>query len=249
MERKKSRKALKIALFIASGIITLCLAALIICMIPCRTEDAAAAAISDADGVTVRTLDGSDTAYIPEGDIIAGLIFYPGARIKNDAYAPLMYSLAKEGILAVSLKVPFNLAFFDVGAADGIKEEFPQVRSWYIGGHSLGAAVAGLYLEDHEQDFDGLVMFAGFVISDLSDTGLDVISIYGDRDGVLTDGLYAKYFSYLPDTTSEYIIEGGNHAGFAYYGDQAGDGEATITKEAQIGLCTKYLIEKIKETK
>ena len=32
----------------------------------------------------------------------------------------------------------------------------------------------------------------------------------------------------------QYVIKGGNHANFAYYGNQFGDGDATISKEDQI---------------
>ena len=57
-------------------------------------------------------------------------------------YAPLLHDLAEDGILCVLVKMPCNLAVLDMNAADGIPECFPEVTDWYIGGHSLGGAMA-----------------------------------------------------------------------------------------------------------
>ena len=35
-----------------------------------------------------------------------------------------------------------NLAVLDMNAADSIPERFSEVTDWYIGGHSLGGAMA-----------------------------------------------------------------------------------------------------------
>ena len=249
MERQKQkkplRKPLKITLIVLGAIVALCLAVMAICMVPLQTEDIAVSAMQTEDGVTVRELEGVGTAFVPDKTAIAGLIFYPGARVQNEAYAPLMHSLAEQGILTVVVDVPFCLAFFDVNAADGVAEQFPEVDSWYVGGHSLGAAIAGKYLSHHTDTLDGLVMFAGFVTDDLSETDVNVISVYGDRDGVLSDGLYEKYRSELPESLSEFVIEGGNHAGFAYYGDQMGDNAAEIPKAQQISVAAQYCAEQI----
>ena len=37
----------------------------------------------------------------------------------------------------------------------------------------------------------------------------------------------------LPDTTERIVVEGGNHAYFGNYGEQAGDGRAELTREEQ----------------
>ena len=245
-QKKKLCKPLRITLIVLGLIAVLCIAAMAICMVPLKTEAVAVNAMQTEDGVTVRDLEGIGTAFVPDETAIAGLIFYPGARVQNEAYAPLMHSLAEQGILAVIVDVPFCLAFFDVNAGDGVAEQFPEVDSWYVGGHSLGAAIAGKYLSHHTDEFDGLVMFAGFVTDDLSDADVHVISVYGDHDGVLSDGLYEKYRAELPESLSEFVIEGGNHAGFAYYGDQMGDNEAEIPKAHQISVAAQYCAEQIK---
>ena len=41
----------------------------------------------------------------------------------------------------------------------------------------------------------------------------------------------------------EYCLEGGNHARFGSYGEQVGDGTATISREAQISLAVEHIAE------
>lgn len=96
-----------------------------------------------------------------------------------------MESLSQKGILCVLVRMPFNLAVFDVNAADGIREIFPEITDWYIGGHSLGGSMAAAYLEKHPSDFKGLLLLAAYSTADLSNENIRTLSIYGSNDGVL----------------------------------------------------------------
>ena len=171
----------------------------------------------------------------PEGrDPVAGLIFYPGGKVEHTAYTPLMEALASEGILCVLVEMPFRLAVLDVNAADGIPEAFPEVEHWYLGGHSLGGSMAASYLASHTEDFDGLILLGSYSTADLSGSGLSVLSVYGSEDGVLNREKYAEYKPNLPEGFTETVIAGGNHAYFGAYGEQEGDGTATITPAEQL---------------
>jgi hypothetical protein len=64
------------------------------------------------------------------------LIFYPGGKVQYEAYAPLLERLSENGIFCVLVHMPANLAVFDVNAADDIREMYPDIENWYIGGHS-----------------------------------------------------------------------------------------------------------------
>ena len=57
---------------------------------------------------------------------------------------------------------------------------------------------------------------------------------------------YGKYRDNLPDDTEETVIEGANHAGFGMYGEQQGDGEATITNAEQIEITADIIAEFVK---
>lgn len=41
-----------------------------------------------------------------------------------------------------TVEMPFRLAVLDMDAAKGIQEHYPEIESWYIGGHSLGGSMA-----------------------------------------------------------------------------------------------------------
>lgn len=171
----------------------------------------------------------------PEGrDPVAGLIFYPGGKVEHTAYTPLMEALASEGILCVLVEMPFRLAVLDVNAADGIPAAFPEVERWYLGGHSLGGSMAASYLASHTEDFEGLILLGSYSTADLSGTELSVLSVYGSEDGVLNREKYAEYRPNLPEGFTETVIEGGNHAYFGAYGEQEGDGAATVTPAEQL---------------
>ncbi len=164
----------------------------------------------------------------------AALIFYPGGKVEYTAYIPLMRSLADNGILTILVDMPFNLAVFNPNRADGIKELYPEIDSWYLSGHSLGGSMASSYLSSHASDFDGLILLASYSTADLSQSGLSVLSIYGSNDGVMNRTNYEANKVNLPSNFTESVIDGGNHAFFGMYGNQAGDGAATIESVAQI---------------
>ena len=165
-----------------------------------------------------------------------GAIFYPGGKVEAKAYVPLMYSLAENGILSVLVTMPGNLAVLDMNAADGLQEKYPEIENWYMAGHSLGGSMAASYIAENSKDFDGIILLASYSTADLSNSGLDVLSIYGSNDGVLNMEKYEEYKINLPDDFSEFVIDGGCHAYFGAYGEQDGDKKATITREEQIEI-------------
>ena len=204
-----------------------------------HADDAVVAAMSPAADVAIEQ-KGNTLAFIPE-NAETGLIFYPGGKVEYTAYAPLMRALADNGVLGVLVRMPLNLAVLDVNAADGIPEQYPQIRHWYIGGHSLGGSMAASYAAKNASTYEGLVLLASYSTADLSTSGLSVISIYGSEDGALNMEKYAEYKRNLPAALEEHIIEGGCHAGFGSYGLQDGDGVPKITGEEQIAETARLL--------
>ena len=129
-----------------------------------------------------------------------GLIFYPGGKVEYIAYEPLMKALASEGIMCVLIEMPFNLAVFDVNAAKGVQEKYQDIQYWYIGGHSLGGSMAASYLSENVNDFEGLILLGSYSTADLSDTNLDVLSVYGSEDKVLNLEKYNENIENLPSS-------------------------------------------------
>ena len=166
-------------------------------------------------------------------DADVGMIFYPGGKVAYESYAPLLEACAENGILCILPHMPGNLAVLDPNAAEGIPDKYPQIDSWYLAGHSLGGTVAAIYLESHACEYDGLILLASYSTTDLSASHLKVLSIFGSEDGVVNREKYDECKSLLPSSAEEYIIEGGCHAYFGSYGEQAGDGTPTISQHEQ----------------
>ena len=162
-----------------------------------------------------------------------GFIFYPGAKVEAKSYSPLLKNLSNEGITTVLVEMPFNLAIFNNDAATQIIEDMPQIEHWYIGGHSLGGAMASSYAANNENLLDGLVLLGAYSMEELT---IPSIAIYGSEDKILSR-------EKLDLTKNQFEIPGGNHAYFGNYGEQEGDGKASITQEEQ----QKITIEKIKQ--
>ena len=195
-------------------------------------EPEALAPFPGAPSIQERRMENGDLVF-GTGNEAWGLIFYPGAKVDYRAYAPLMRELAAEGVFCVICRMPFHLAVLDPKAADGLREAWPEVGSWYLGGHSLGGVMAARYLADRD-GYRGLILLASYADVDLSDRDLRVLSIYGSQDRVLDLEDYRENRSNLPPNTLELVLDGGCHAGFGLYGPQRGDGTATISGAEQI---------------
>ncbi|MBE6887444.1 MAG: alpha/beta hydrolase [Ruminococcaceae bacterium] len=196
-----------------------------------KANETAVNMLQNNDTIEIQYID-DIVAFCPQ-NAHAGIIFYPGGKVEYTAYAPLLNALAENGFLTVAVKMPLNLAVLDVNAADGIKQNFPEIEQWYMSGHSLGGSMAASYVADHTDEYEGLILLASYSTADLSDTDIKVISIYGTEDMVLNMENYKENYSNLPGNTEEFIIEDGCHAYFGSYGKQAGDGEAKITPQQQ----------------
>ena len=180
-------------------------------------------------------------SFLPENPV-AGFIFYPGGKVACEAYAPLLYKCAQAGILCVMPRMPLNLAVFGIDRADGIQKRYPQISKWYIGGHSLGGSMAAQYLSAHSDAFDGLILLASYSASDLHDSNISVLSVYGSEDHVLNMNKYQVNKKNLPDDLTEKIIPGGIHSYFGMYGLQKGDGTPAVSNSNQLDMTVQLIV-------
>lgn len=211
-----------------------------------RADDSVRALLAEGvPGVSIRQETGR--LIFEPASPRAGLVFYPGGKVEYTAYAPLMAELSKEGILCVLLKMPLNLAVLNMGAAAGIPEEFPAVRFWILAGHSLGGAMAASFMGKNPKAFDALVLLAAYSTADLTDSGLQVLTLTGSKDGVINREKAEKYAPNLPAGTQNIVIEGGCHAFFGAYGNQKGDGEPSISPKEQIRQSVQAILSLLPE--
>ena len=216
--------------------------------------EAMADADGTSDGVAVREMPGGSVAFVPcaeSGEALPaeGFIFYSGGKVQPESYAPLLTELARHGVLCVMVRPLFNLAILSVNAADGVREAFPQVNSWSISGHSLGGVAACLYATNHANEFRSIVLLAAFPMSDISGYGGEVLELRGTNDGLVTEERFSEAREKFPSTLKDPLIEGGNHAYFGNYGEQAGDGVATISREEQQARAVSAIVDLLQPSK
>ena len=168
------------------------------------------------------------------------IIFYPGAKVETTAYSPMMHYLAAEGVDCFLVHMPANMAILDTSAADSILDRY-DYKTWAIGGHSMGGAAAALYAADNGDRVQGLILLAAYPSKQIPDSVM-IQSIYGDKDGVLEMDTYEENKKYWPMNYEEVVIPGGNHAGFADYGPQKGDGEAEIEPKEQQEMTVQAIL-------
>jgi len=180
--------------------------------------------IEDSSGAIVLEPADNENEGANKSDV--GLVFVPGAKVDPWAYAARLSDLVTEdGITVVITRPWLNLAFFDLRPLTSFTDLAPEVETWMIGGHSLG----GVRSCQLAEGADALVLFGSYCATDLSDSGLPVLSISGSDDALSTPEKIANARDLLPLNAEFVEIEGANHAAFGNYGPQAGDGTATIS--------------------
>ena len=173
------------------------------------------------------------------------LIFYPGAKVEETAYAPMMQSLASQGVDCFLVKMTMKLAFLGMNKADSILKEY-EYNDYYLAGHSLGGAMAANYSAKHPTEYSALFLLAAYPSENLAEVQFPVVFIYGENDKVLNREKLEKGYALVPSDYETVIIEGGNHAGFASYGEQKGDGVATISASEQQKTTVDTILTKLK---
>ena len=202
--------------------------------VPLLPEATAALASTDAVEYTLAA-DGT-LLYTPRAaEPTVGLVLYPGGKVPPAAYAPAARAIAEAGYLVAIVDVPFNLAVFDINAAQRVIEAHPEIQRWAVGGHSLGGSMASQFVGGHPASINGLVLWASYPAADLSGSDLRTVSSYGTLDhGVpsFTSPDAIAKLGGLVDVTFD-PIEGGNHEQMGWYTGQPNDPPATISREAQ----------------
>ena len=185
-----------------------------------RAEDTALAVLAQEDSITVRD---NLTILSPSYPTDTAVIFYPGAKVEGAAYLPLLDQLRQTGVTCILVEMPFHMAIFDPDAALDVIPQFPEIRHWYIAGHSMGGAMASQFASSHPDQADGLILLGAYLYGDYPPE--DTLTIYGSLNQSVEDKI---------DYTENIVeIEGGNHAQFGNYGPQKGDLPATISAQDQ----------------
>ncbi len=175
---------------------------------------------------------------LPADDADIGLIFYPGAKVEYISYLPFMQALREEGINGYLVEMPFNLAFFGSGRAADIMAAHPEIKEWYIGGHSLGGAFASSFAAEHADRIDGVILLGSYLYG--AYPAEQSLTIFGTNDLVLNRDKITGGGACIE-------MDGANHAQFGNYGVQDGDGAAEISAEEQQRMTVDHITEWMQE--
>lgn len=194
-----------------------------------------------ADDVAITTMQGNSdirvagnfTILSPDVPADTGIIFYPGAKVEAIAYLPLLQKLADKGYACILVKMPLNMAIFDANAADDAFAELPDVKHWYIAGHSMGGAMASKYASENPDRVDGLILMGAYIYGNYPPQ--NALTVYGTFNSDLEKNIYY--------TENIVIIDGGNHAQFGNYGKQKGDPDATISADEQQEITVNAIVD------
>ena len=191
---------------------------------------------------------------------LPGIVFYPGGLVDPHAYMNMFKTLVTEHERPVMIiKAQANLAIINSQKASSILQNSNISNRWIIGGHSLGGSVACMDIFNNPNTFKALFLLASYSVDDLSEINIPIISITGSNDLVLNKEAFDENASNLPTgitinspedipdsetigTTIYYEIEGANHAQFGDYGNQNGDGTASIDSKRQQELVIESLL-------
>lgn len=186
-----------------------------------HAEESAKAVVQNDTSVSVQ---GGLTILSPETASDTAFIFYPGAKVEASAYLPILQDIKDTcGITCILVEMPLNMAIFDSGAAGRIIERFPEIKKWYVGGHSMGGAMASSFASGHTGDVEGLILMGAYIYGDYPPE--KALTVYGTFNSDLE-----KNIDY---TENIVVIDGGNHAQFGNYGKQKGDPDASISDAEQ----------------
>lgn len=189
-----------------------------------------ALAVLDEAGVVD---EGEDIAlYAEDGSTDRAIVFYPGAKVQAEAYLPILDKIRDRGITCFLVRMPLNMAIFDMDAAASIMDAHPEIRSWYIAGHSMGGGMASAFAAANPGRVEGLILMGAYIYGDYDPS--NALTIYGSLNQSVEDAL---------DYTENVVeIDGGNHAQFGNYGPQDGDAPATISAESQQGQAVDAIV-------
>lgn len=168
------------------------------------------------------------------------IVIVPGGKVKPDSYRYLAVRLALAGYDVTIVKTVFDLAILTPNyGARFLRDDLENV----VIGHSLGGTVGSLFSATDERVGE-IVFLASYPIADVSKKRVLVIT--GEFDTVLDQSSMIESVSDLPVNVVFYIILGGNHAQFGWYGHQTGDGIATIPVKDQQDLVVQQILDFIR---
>ena len=218
---------MKLLLKILAGVVAFFLVAIILAVawVKANEEDrvsvpddlALAALVSDEH---VDVTAGDWVIFMPVGQApVTGLVFYPGGFVDPRGYAAPFRRLAEAGYLVVAMRMPLNLASLAPNRADEVREAFPGIKRWYIGGHSLGGVMASQYAVRRADQVAGLVLWDSHPMEkdSLVEAPFTVTLVHRADEAGTPPPIYRDQLHLFPADARITPVRGGNHMNFGNF--------------------------------
>lgn len=188
---------------------------------------------------STRELDDGSLVVTPKAPSGRGLLIFHGALIEPRSYARTAAFFAQRGMTVFLPRGPQRLSIRGVEGAAARMSDFPQVKEWFLLGHSMGGMASLTLAEARPNGIKGIALWAAAMPRDFTKARVPVLFLWGDSDGLLPAERLVEVKSKLPSSTRYATIEGGNHRGFAMYSHQFFDRETTLDGRRQIDLANE----------
>lgn len=191
---------------------------------------------------TYNIVENDDYIELSKGDTLndLGLVMYGSDNVESEAFLDLL-----------TVGADLNVKTFIIKSTSGASKVIgvhPEINQWVVMGHSSGGMTASSFANDNDHLVKGLILLASYPKEglDLSNKGIDVLSIWGSEDLVMDLEKIEASKKQMPKGAVFHEISGANHSQFGNYGFRKGDGQATIDRDEQIeivsGLMEEYLL-------
>ena len=197
-------------------------------------------AIDQIDQAYIKTEDFNEITFTVDEPKMH-ILFLPGGKVEPESYEYLAISLAIDGYNVTIAKPLFNLAIL---TPNYFNRFLSETMDNVVIGHSLGGTVGSMISSSNEL-VSHVVFLASYPIYDVSDK--EVLIITAENDSVLDSSKIEENIDFLGENHQNIEINGGNHAQFGWYGDQKGDGQATIDTITQQDLIITEIISFISD--
>ena len=187
--------------------------------------------------------------YKPVGiEPTVGVVFYAGNPVDYRDYGTLLTALASHGYLVISPEFPFDTAAFNIIAGEEYMKQYPEIKEWFLAGHSHGGGVSTAEVNLRPELFKGMILIDPVIGIPVPREGFPVLKFHATEDFVCPRAFHDIIMAELAATdVTEVIIEGGNHAQYGDYGTQMFDGEAKISKQEQINITIAEMVKFIQK--
>ncbi len=138
--------------------------------------------------------------------------------------------------------MPARLAVMGKDRAAEIIAANPTINRWFIGGHSMGGAMAAAYAHRHHAELAGLFMIGSYAAQAhaIPAAALPVLVVSGSRDEIVRQTEFAAQPQRLPPHTQFAWLAGGDHFQFGSFADKPV--AATISRAEQQRLTLDALL-------